>query len=169
MDVEPKPPAPAVTEIRKSPDPAWPRLSLPVPGERHTAERPAGDPRRERRRHERLAGFGAQAVIAGQAYPVTDVSIGGFRITAYDGPLAEGAVFDMIFRVTVRRRIAASPGRGIVQRRDGADLVALFADEQPVFYQRLCEYLERNRQLRLSYHEEGRNQPPRPAFIEESA
>jgi hypothetical protein len=44
----------------------------------------------------------------------------------------------------------------------------VFREDQPHFYQTLCQYIEQERTLRLSYGPDGHKSVPRPAFVAES-
>jgi hypothetical protein len=130
------------------------------------ARRKAGEP--ERRRHERIAGLGLQIVIGGKRHEVADLSIGGLRIAPYDGPLGVGERFEFGLRIMVNGCITSFQGRAEVYRRDRAALIAVFREDQPHFYQTLCQYIEQERTLRLSYGPDGHKSVPRPAFVAES-
>lgn len=129
-------------------------------------KRRTGEP--DRRRHERIAGLGLHIVVGGKRYAVADLSLGGIRVAQYVGPLKVGQPFEFGLRMVVQGCITSFQGRATVLRREPDALIAVFRDAQPYFYQTLCQYIEQERALRLSYRAGGRNSVPRPAFVAES-
>ncbi len=112
--------------------------------------------------------MGAQVVIGGQKYPIQDVSIGGFRISPYDGDLVERQEFDLVFRLIIDYCVTECRSRGLVYRIDQHGLVALFTTDQPAFYQKLCQFIERSRTLSISYHADPSGKVPKPAFVQQT-
>ena len=125
-----------------------------------------------RRRHERLFTPGLQVLIDGRRWPVADVSIGGFKLKEYDGPLTEGADFKLVFRVVLDGFITEFSGLGTVTRRAGEKLIAVYRTGDPGFYRQLSRYIEHGRQLSLSYGDVQQATPskstPKPAFVAKS-
>ena len=130
------------------------------------AKRRPGEP--DRRRHERIAGLGLQAVIGGKRYGLADLSLGGLRVAAYDGPLKVGQPFEFGLRMVVNGCITSFRGRAVTYRRERDALIAVFVDDQPYFYQTLCLYIEQERALRLSYRTDANRGVPKPAFVAQS-
>ena len=129
-------------------------------------KRRSGDP--DRRRHDRIAGLGLQAVIGGKRYGLADLSLGGLRVAGYDGPLKVGQPFEFGLRMVVNGCITSFRGRAVTYRREGDALIAVFAGDQPYFYQTLCLYIEQERALRLSYRTDPNRGVPKPAFVAQS-
>ena len=124
----------------------------------------------ERRRHRRVPSAGLTVTIDDHDYPVRDLSVGGFRIGPYAGPLKPGGQFQLRFRVQVNGKPSEFRGRGKVLRRQGEDLVAVYMADNPRFYQGLTRFIAHESALRLSYHGHGRAPlVADPAFVETSA
>ena len=121
-----------------------------------------------RRRHERLFTPGLQVLIEGRRWQVADVSIGGFKLKEYDGRLAEGDEFKLVFRVVLDGFITEFSGLGNVVRRDGPKLIAVYRTGDPAFYRHLSRYIEHGRKLSLSYGDSPQPNSPTPAFVAKS-
>ncbi|MCB9957754.1 MAG: PilZ domain-containing protein [Rhodospirillaceae bacterium] len=124
----------------------------------------------DRRRFRRIPSSGLRVAIDGTEYPVLDLSVGGFRVRPYTGTLQSGEQFALRFRVLVSGSVAEFRGRGKVLRRDGDDLTAVYATNNPKFYQGLMRYIAQEAALRLSYHGTAKSsEVSDPAFLETSA
>ena len=124
---------------------------------------------RNRRRHERLPTYGLSIEIEGQRYALQDLSIGGFRVSPYDGQLSVNREFDFMMRLVVDGNVTPFQARGRVLRTEGKGLVAVYATHEPNFYRKLSRFIERERVIRLSYGADTSATPPKPAFLNESA
>ena len=137
---------------------------------RHPAAEQQAAAAGERRRFRRIPSSGLRVAIDGTEYPVLDLSVGGFRVRPYAGKLTSGDQFALRFRVLVSGSVAEFRGSGKVLRRDGDDLTAVYATNNPKFYQGLMRYIAQEAALRLSYHDTGKaSEVSDPAFVETSA
>ncbi|NBC34450.1 MAG: hypothetical protein GVY13_17380 [Alphaproteobacteria bacterium] len=124
---------------------------------------------RDRRRHDRIPTFGLSIDIDGRRFSLQDLSLGGFRVAPYDGPLTVDRDFDFMMRLAVDGEVTPFQARGRVLRVDGKGLVAVYVTREPDFYRKLSRFIERERAIRLSYGtDKAAASSPRPAFLSES-
>ena len=129
---------------------------------------PDDDQGRNRRRHDRLPTFGLSIEIDGRGFTLQDLSLGGFRVSPYQGPLTVDEQFAFMMRLAVDGEVTPFGARGRVLRVDGKGLVAVYVTGEPDFYRKLSRFIERERQTRLSYGAQASASAPQPAFLSKS-
>lgn len=101
----------------------------------------------ESREHDRTPGHGCRVRIDSKEYQVHDLSMGGFRLHPYDGPLIAKQYFDFKFLLVLNGESYEVPAHGYVVRIDEEGLAAKFQKPQPFFRHILNEYIEVTRTM----------------------